>query len=71
MNAKLLKKVKDKEEKLMDAIYEIQELLDSIEDPELSSMGNSFSEICLDFIQDNDIVNLNDIRNFIEDDLEA
>jgi|TARA_R110002110_G_scaffold229884_1_gene445449 hypothetical protein len=71
MSIKLLKKLKDGEEKLMDAIYEIQELLDSIEDPELSSMGNSFSEISLDFIQDNDIVNLNDIRNFIEDDLEA
>ena len=71
MSIKLLKKLKDKEEKLMDIIYEIQELLDTIEDPELSSMGNSFAEITLDFIQDNDTVSLNDIRNFIEDELEA
>jgi len=71
MSIKLLKKLKDKEEKLIDIIYEIQELLDFVEDPELSSMGNSFSEIVLDFIQDNDTVSLNDIRNFIETDLES
>jgi len=67
MSKKLLKKLKDKEENLMDAIYEIQELLDSTEDPELSSMGDTFSEILLDFINSNDTITLNDIKEFIED----
>ena len=67
MSKKLLKKLKDKEEKLLDAIYEIQELLDSTEDAELSSMGDEFSELVIDFIQINDTLSLNDIRNFIEE----
>jgi hypothetical protein len=67
MSKKLLKKLKDKEEKLMDAIYEIQELLDSTEDAELSSMGDTFSEIVLDFINSNDTITLNDIRESIEE----
>lgn len=71
MTRKFLKKLKEKEEKLLDAIYEIQELLDSTEDPELSSMGDEFSETMLDFIQSNDIVSLNDIREFIEEAIEG
>ncbi len=70
MNTKFLKKLKDKEEKLLDAIYELQELLDTTEDPELSSMGDEFSEIMLDFIHTNDTINLNDIRNFIEESMD-
>jgi hypothetical protein len=71
MNRKFLKKLKDKEEKLLDAIYEIQELLDSSEDPELSSMGDQFSEMMLDIIQSNDTMSLNDIREFIEESIEG
>ncbi len=70
MNTKLFKKLRDKEEKLLDCVYEIQELLDSIEDGELSSMGSEFCEILIDFIHDNDIVSLNDIKEFIENELE-
>ncbi len=66
MDKKLLKKLKEKEEKLIDAIYEIQHLLDLSEDPELCELGNEFSEAVLDFIQENDIVSLNDIRDAIE-----
>jgi hypothetical protein len=70
MSKKLFKKLKDKEEKLLDIIYEIQELLDSTEDSELSSMGNEFSEILVDFIHDNDTISLNDIKKFIEEEFE-
>lgn len=70
MSKKLFKKLKDKEEKLLDIIYEIQELLDSTEDSELSSMGNDFSEILVDFIHDNDTISLNDIKKFIEEEFE-
>jgi hypothetical protein len=69
MNKKLLKKMKDLEEKLIDTVYEIQELLDSTEDSELSSMGDQFSELMLDFIQSNDTISLNDIRTFIEEEI--
>jgi len=67
MNTKLMKKLRDKEEKLLDCIYEIQELLDSTEDEELSSMGAEFCEIMVDFVHDNDTMSLNAIRNFIEE----
>lgn len=67
MSKKLLKKLKDKEEKLMDAIYEIQELLDSTEDAELSSIGDTFSELVIDFINSNDTLTLNDIKKSIEE----
>ena len=70
MSHKLLKKLKEKEEKILDAIYEYQELLDNTEDADLSSMGDSFSETVIDFLHTNDTVTLNDIREFIENDLE-
>ena len=66
MSNKLLKKLKDKEEKILDAIYEFQEFLDHTEDPELSSMGDEFSEIVIDFLHSNDTVTLDDIRERIE-----
>lgn len=67
MNTKLLKKLREKEEKLLDCVYEIQELLDSTEDEELSSMGADFCEVMVDFIHENDTMSLNEIRNFIEE----
>jgi len=70
MSIKLLKKLRDKEERLLDCIYEIQELLDSTEDEEISSMGVEFSEILLDFIHNNDTISINDIKEFIENGIE-
>lgn len=71
MSIKLLKKLKDKEDKLLDAIYEIQELLDTAEDGELSSLGTEFAEVLNDFIYDNDICNFNNIREYIEESLDV
>ena len=70
MSKKLLKKLKDKEEKLMDAIYELQELLDDSENAELSSMGIEFTESLIDFITGDDKLSLNDIREYIENEVE-
>jgi hypothetical protein len=70
MSKKLVSKLKVKEDKLMDAIYEIQELLDATEDAELSSMGNEFCDAMIDFISSNGIMTLNEIREFIEEQLE-
>jgi hypothetical protein len=69
MNTKLFKKLREKEERLLDIVYEIQELLDTTEDEELSSMGAEFCEIMIDFIQDNDTVSINDIKRFIEEEM--
>lgn len=69
MSKKLLKKLREKEEKLMDAIYDIQELLDSEEDPELSSMGDNFTETVLDFLTSNDEITLDAIKHYIEEEL--
>ena len=66
MSHKLLKKLKEKEENIMDAIYELQEFLDHTEDPELSSMGDTFSECLIDFMHENDTITINEIREFIE-----
>lgn len=70
MNTKLFKKLREKEEKLLDMVYEIQELLDSTEDEELSSMGSEFCEIMVDFIHSNDTISLNDIKEFIENQMD-
>ena len=70
MSKKLLSKLKVKEDRLMDAIYEIQELLDSTEDAELSSMGNEFCDAMVDFISENGIMTVNEIREFIEEQLD-
>lgn len=70
MNTKLYKKVREKEEKLLDAIYDLQELLDSTEDGDLSSMGAEFCELLVDFVHENDTISLNDIKDFIENDME-
>lgn len=67
MNTKLLKKIREREEKLIDCIYEIQELLDGTEDEELSSMGVEFCDLLVDFIHENDTMSLNDIRKFVEE----
>ena len=66
MDLKLLKKLREKEEKLLDIIYDIQELLDLTEDEELSSMGAVFCEIVVDFIHENDTITLTQIKEFIE-----
>ena len=70
MNTKLYKKLREREEKLLDAIYDLQELLDSTEDGDLSSMGAEFCETLVDFIHENDTISLNDIKSFIENDME-
>ena len=70
MSKKLLKKLVDKEEKLMDCVYEIQEILDSVEDPELSSMADTFVETILDFLSDNDTMTLNEIKQYIEEEFD-
>jgi hypothetical protein len=64
---KLLKTINQKEDKILDAIEELQIFLDSTEDEELSSMGNELASAMVDFLQTNDNVNIHDIKEFIEE----
>lgn len=66
MDTKIYKKLREKEEKLLQAIYDIQEFLDSTEDAELSSMGAEFCELMVDFCYENDTITLKDIKETIE-----
>lgn len=67
---KLLKILNQKEEKILDAIEELQIFLDSTEDEELSSMGDELSSNLVDFLQANDNLNIDDIKQFIENEYE-
>lgn len=69
MSKKLLKKLKDREEKLMDAIYDLKETLEAVEDAGLSSMADEFAELVIEFITENDTLTLEQIRLYIEDEM--
>lgn len=69
MNNKLMKKLRDKEEKLLDAIEDLKTFLEDTEDEQLASMGEEFSEVLLDFLYENDSISLNDIRTVIEEEM--
>lgn len=64
---KLLKTLNQKEDKILDAIEDLQIFLDSTDDEELSSMGNEISSLMIDFLQGNDNVNIHDIKKFVEE----
>jgi hypothetical protein len=62
----VLKKLKEKEEKLLDIIDEIESIFIDTDDEELYQMVESWKESILDFHESNDTMTLNDIREFIE-----
>jgi hypothetical protein len=67
----ILKKLDGYEERMIKIIDEMQDFLDSIEDSDISMMAEDFCQGLLDYVQENDICNLNDIREFIENDYET
>lgn len=67
MNTKLMKKLRDKEEKLLDAIEDLKAFLEDTEDEELASMGEEFSEYIIDILYENDNISLNDIKSRLEE----
>lgn len=66
----ILKKLEAHEEKIIKSINDFQDFLDSIDDPEISVMAEDFCVGALDFIQENDICSLVNIREFIENEYE-
>lgn len=69
MNSKILKKLIEKEEALLDCAYSIRDYLDSTEDEELSYMGSQFCDAILEFIECNDTMSINDIKDYLNEDL--
>lgn len=67
---KLLKQFNQKEEALLNSVESFRDFLDSTEDEDLSSMGDDLYEAVLDFLTSNDTINLNEIREFIEEQFE-
>ena len=67
---KILKALQQKEDAIIDAIENLRDYLDTLEIDELSTMGNDFCDNTVDFIHENDYISLNDIRTFIDEDLE-
>jgi hypothetical protein len=66
----IIKKIDYFEDKISSAIEEFRDFLDATEDPDLSSMGDDFAETMIDFMHENDICKLNDIRGFAQNELE-
>jgi hypothetical protein len=66
----ILKKIEIHEEKIIKSINDFQDFLDSIDDSEISIMAEDFCEGALDFIQENDICSIVNIREFIENEYE-
>jgi flagellin-specific chaperone FliS len=64
----LLKKIDNYENKIIDVIHELQDFLDHVEDPDISSMGNELCQLLIDTMYDNDIVSINNIKEFVQHD---
>jgi len=63
----LLRKVNEKIDKITNVVYELRDLLDDMEDSQLSEIGNDFADALIEFISTNDIATSSDIINYIEE----
>ena len=63
----LLRKVNEKIDKITNVIYELRDLLDDVEDEQLSEIGNEFSDAVIEYISNNDIATSGDIIEYIEE----
>lgn len=66
----ILKKIDIYENKIIDTIHEFRDFLDQIEDPDISSMGEDFCQFMVDNLYENDIVTVNDIKEFVQHEYE-
>lgn len=63
----LLRKVNEKIDKITNVVYELRDLLDEMEDSELSAIGNEFADALVEFIASNDDVTSSDLIEYIEE----
>lgn len=67
----ILKKVDFYEEKITSVIDEFLDFLVSLEDDELSIMGEELSDKLFDILHEDVNISINEIRNFIETEYEV
>lgn len=63
----LLRKVNEKLDKITNVVYELRDLLDEVEDGQLSELGNDFANSLVDYIATNDTVASSDILEYIQE----
>lgn len=63
----LLRKVNEKIDKITNVVYELRDLLDEMEDSQLSEIGNEFADTLVEFIATNDTVTSSDLIEYIEE----
>jgi len=63
----LLRKVNEKIDKITNVVYELRDLLDEMEDSQLSEIGNEFADALVEFIATNDTVTSSDLIEYIEE----
>lgn len=66
----ILKKIDLYENKIIDTIHELQDFLDQTEDPDISSMGGEFCQCLIDNLYDNDVITIDNIKEFIQNEYE-
>lgn len=68
---KILKTILQKEDKILDAFESLKDFLDSTEDEELSALGDDIYTHLVDIFHSSDIININDIKKFIDEEYEC
>ena len=66
----IFKKLDHYEEALVNQIQDLQDFLDSIDDPEISEMADHLCRGLVDFLTSDGSVSLNDIRDHVEAEFE-
>lgn len=63
----LLRKVNEKFDKITNVVYELRDLLDEMEDEQLSEIGNDFANTIVEYVSSNDTATSSDIIEYIEE----
>jgi len=66
----ILKKVDFHENQIIDAIEGFRDFLDQLEDGDLTNMGAEFHDMLVDSLYENDIITINHIKDFIQNEYE-
>ena len=68
--SKIIKTLQQKEDKILTALEDLTEFLDSTEDPALSEMGHQLVDHAIDILHCEDNYSINEIRTIIEEEYE-
>ena len=66
----ILKKIDYYENRIIDVVEELRDFLDQLEDDDLSNMGAEFHQMLIDSLYENDIITINQIKEFVQNEYE-